>query len=139
MIPVALIRGVDAKGAPIGGAVVQPEGLRTKPGPYASGWYGWRAEHIRGVPNPPVMTDKNGYARVPYPTYVFERIETGMLCLSVNHPEFVPDRPERTVANSLPAGAPMKERLMDVWNRIQRKAFISRPDSVVLRKGAVFS
>ena len=39
-------------------------------------------------------------ARVPYPKYVFERIETGTLCLSVNHPDFVPDRPERIVATA---------------------------------------
>ncbi|MEK7675307.1 MAG: hypothetical protein AAB676_05670 [Verrucomicrobiota bacterium] len=134
--PVALIRVVDASGRPLVGAIVLPEGLRTKPGPYASGWYGWRTGQ-NGVPNPPVTTDKDGYARVPYPKYVFERIETGTLCLSVNHPDFVPDRPERIVATAPPAGAPWRVRLEDLWNRIRHKAFLARPQPVVLQKGAI--
>src|SRR5215831_2930795 len=76
--PVALIRVMDATGKPISGAIVRPEGLRTKPGPYVGGWYGWQAGR-NGVPNPPVKTDKAGCAPVPYPKYVFERIETGTL------------------------------------------------------------
>src|SRR6267143_126879 len=71
---VAIIRVVDASGKPLAGSVVRPEGLRTKPGPYVSGWYSWRAD-LNGVTNPPVTTDTDGYARVPYPKYVFERIE----------------------------------------------------------------
>ena len=54
--PVALIRVVDASGRPLVGAIVLPEGLRTKPGPYASGWYGWRTGQ-NGVPYPRVTTD----------------------------------------------------------------------------------
>ena len=34
------------------------------------------------MPNPPATTDNDGYARVAYPNYMFERIETGTLCLS---------------------------------------------------------
>jgi len=112
-----------------------PEGLRTKPGPYVSGWYGWRSD-ANGVPNPPVTTDKAGYGRVPYPTYVFERIETGTLCLSVNHPDYVPARPERVVATAPPAGAPWRVRLDDLWSRIQHKTLIARPDPIVLSNGA---
>lgn len=133
--PVALIRVVDAAGNPIVGAVIKPDGLRTKPGPYGSGHYGWRADRI-GVPNDPVVTDKNGYGRVPYPKYVFERIETGQISFSVNHPDFVPDRPFRFVSFSLPAGAPWRERAKYAWARIQRKALIVRPDPVVLERGA---
>ena len=134
--PVALIRVVDAAGRPIAGAVVLPEGLRTKPGPYVSGWYSWRMD-LNGVPNPPVTTDHDGYARVPYPQYVFERIETGTLCLSVNHPDFVPDRPERIIAMAPPTGAPWREWADYVWNRIRHKALIVRPEPVVLQKGAI--
>jgi len=36
--PVAVIRVVDASNQPIASAVVHPEGLRSKPGPYVSGW-----------------------------------------------------------------------------------------------------
>ncbi|MDB6026841.1 MAG: hypothetical protein JWM68_3064 [Verrucomicrobiales bacterium] len=133
--PVALIRVVDAAGKPIVGAVVQPEGLRTKSGPYRSGWYGWSTGKNK-VPNPPVATDADGYARVPYPKYVFELIETGTLCLKVDHPDFVPQRPERIVAIALPAGAPWQARLDDLWNRIKHNTLLARADPVALQKGA---
>ena len=134
--PEALIQVVDATGKPVVGAVVLRDGLRTKPGPYSGGWYSWRVE-LNGVPNPPVATDKDGYARVPYPKYVFERIETGTLCLKVNHPDYVPDRPERMVAIAPPAGAPWQEWADYVWKRIRHKALVARPDPVVLQKGAM--
>src|SRR5690242_14265390 len=82
--PVALIRVVHAATNPVPGAVVLPEVLRTKPGPYVSGWYSWVEDHL-GVTNSPVISDKEGYVRVPYPKYVFEQIETGTLCLAVDH------------------------------------------------------
>src|SRR5438034_4573000 len=108
------VAAVHASGKPLTGAIILPEGLRTKPGPYVSGWYTWLA-NVNGVPNPPVATGKDGCALVPYPKFVFERIETGTLCLSVNHPDFVPDRPERVVATAPPAGAPWRVRLDDLW------------------------
>jgi hypothetical protein len=134
--PVALVRVLDAAGQPVAGAVVFPEGLRTKPGPYVSGWYGWRPD-TTGVSNPPVVTDPDGYAVVPYPKFVFERIETGTLCLSVSHPDFVPDRPERVVASAPPTGAPWRARLEDLWKRIRHITLITRPDPIVLQPGAV--
>src|SRR5579859_4272013 len=77
--PLALIRVVDAATNGIASAVILPEGLRTKSGPYVSGWYSWMVDRV-GVTNSPAITDAEGYARVPYPKYVFERIETGTLC-----------------------------------------------------------
>jgi len=133
--PVALIRIVDSSGTPLAGSIVRPEGLRTKPGPYVSGWYGW-ATGNNHVPNPPVTTDKNGYVRVPYPKYVFERIETGTLCLSVDHPEFVPDRLERVVATAPPAGAPWRVLVDDLWDRIRHKTLLAQPEPIVLHQGA---
>ncbi len=133
--PVALIRVVDVSGQPIAGAIILPEGLRTKAGPYVSGWYGWRTS-ANGVTNAPATTDRDGYAKIPYPKFVFERIETGTLCLAVSHPEFVSDRPERVVASALPAGAPWRVRLEELWDRIRHKALLTRPDPVVLQKGA---
>jgi hypothetical protein len=133
--PVALIRVVDAAGNPIVGAVIKPDGLRPKPGPHASGHYGWDAGRL-GVPNSPVMTDKHGYARVPFPKYVVERLETGQISFSVSHPDFVPDRPFRRVSFWLPAGAPWRDWANQTWARIRRKAFIVRPEPVVLQRGA---
>jgi len=134
--PVALLRVVDASGKPIAGAMIRAEGLRTKPGPYSGGWYGWQAGRM-GVPNDPVTTDANGHARLPYPKYVFERIETGMICLSVDHPDFVPDRPERMVNFAPPSRAPWRVWLDYVWGRVQHKALVVRPDPIVLQQGGI--
>lgn len=134
--PVALIRVVDAAGKPVAHAVILPEGLRTKPGPYVSGWYGW-VTGKSGAPKNPVNTDANGYAQVPYPKYVFERIETGTIIFSVNHPDFVPDRPECVVTTAPPAGAPWRVWADDLWSRVQRRALVARVDPVVLKKGAI--
>ncbi len=133
---VALIRIVDAAGSPVSGATIQPEGLRTKPGPYVSGWYGWDAER-HGVPKDPVVTDADGYAAVPYPKYVFEKIETGAVHFSVHHPDFAPTRPERVVATAPPAGTPWRLWLNYLWHRVQQKVLIARPDPVVLERGAI--
>ena len=133
--PVALIRVVDAAGKPVAGAIITPEGLRTKSGPYQSGWYGWPTAG-NSVSNPPVKTDANGFARVGYPKYVFERIETGVLCLSVSDTNFVPDRPERAVATAPPAGAPWRLWADYLKDRIMHKELLSRVDPVVLQQGA---
>jgi len=53
MHPVAYVRVLSETGTPVAGALVLPEGLRTKPGPYVSGWYDWRIQENGGVPNPP--------------------------------------------------------------------------------------
>jgi hypothetical protein len=135
--PVALIRVVDSSGKPVAGAVIRPEGLRTKFGPYMSGWYGWGTALQRGVLAKTVRTDIDGYARVPYPKYVFERIETGKIIISVNHPEFVPIRPECIVAVTPPAGAPWKVWMNYIWDSVRHKTLLVRPDPVTLQKGAV--
>ncbi|MBL9173846.1 MAG: hypothetical protein JNL10_09950 [Verrucomicrobiales bacterium] len=129
--PAAFIRVRDPLGTPVPGAAVRIEGLRTKPGPYQGNWYAC-PEPFAAV----VTTDGAGVARMPYPRNVFEKIETGTLCLSVDHPNFVPDRPERVVASALPAGAPVRQRLGDLWDRIRRHSVIVRPDPVVLKVGA---
>lgn len=132
--PVALIRVVDASGKPVAGATVTPEGLRTKPGPYRNGWYAWSAGF--NVSNAPVKTDANGFAQIGYPKYVFEKIETGVLCLSVNDSHFVPDRPERDVAIAPPAGAPWRVWADYLKDRILHRQLVARVDPVVLQPGA---
>lgn len=134
--PVALLRVVDAAGKPIAGAVIKPEGMRTKSGPYQSGWYSWMPERNH-VPNPSVTTDHDGFAKVPYPKYVFERIETGTLCLGVSHSNFVSARPECIVATALPAGAPLRDRINEIIGRIQHQALIAHADPIVLQRGAI--
>ena len=134
--PVALLQVVDGKGKPIGGAVIRPEGLRTKPGPYVSGWYSWQPEHHH-VANSPVTTDAQGFARVPYPKYVFERIETGTLCLSVEHPDYVPERPEVMVAHAPPTGSPWRVWFDFALARVRHKVLVDRIDPIVLQKGAI--
>ncbi len=133
--PVALIRVVDAAGKPIAGAVLKADGMRTKEGPYVSGHYGWPSG-AKGVPNQPVTTDSHGQALIPYPKYVFERIETGELSFSVNHPEFVPDRPFRKVTTAPPEGAPWKMWIDYLKTRIAHKEILAQTEPVVLQKGA---
>lgn len=135
--PVALLRVVDTAGQPVSGAVIRPDGLRPKSGPYAHGHYGWRAGPDSGVPDKPVSTDNNGEARVPYPKFVFERIETGQISFSINHPDFVPDRPFRAVATTPPSGAPWREWVDYVLNRIRIKALTSQTEPIILQKGAI--
>ena len=134
--PVAVIRAVDASGKPVAGAIIRPDGLRTKPGPYVSGHYGW-ATAPSWPPNRPVVTDADGWARVPYPKYVFERIETGQISFSIQHPDFVPDRPFRVVDTKPPAGAPWRVWLNYVGGRLRLKALVARTDPVVLLRGGV--
>src|SRR3954470_13385162 len=135
--PVALIRVLDVSGHPIPGAVVQGEGLRTKPGPFVSGWYGWPNPPRGTVTNTPVTTDARGEARIPYPRFVFEKIESGTLCLRVSHPDFVAERPERQVDTGPPAGTPIRERFQDLIARIRNKRLIVEPKPIVLKKGGI--
>ena len=132
--PIALLRVVDAAGKPVAGAVIRPDGLRPKSA-INSGHYSWIAKNFPVGPNP-VSTDDHGHARVPYPKYVFERIETGQIGFSVNHPDFAPDRPFRLVATRPPAGAPWQAWADYFWARIRHKPLIVRTDPVVLQQGA---
>lgn len=134
--PVAMVRVVDTNGQPIAGAVIRPQGLRTKAGPYRSGWYAWRAD-ANGVSHQPVLTGNDGTATITYPKYVFEKIETGVICLGVDHHDFVPARPECEVDTTPPAGAPVGVILRYWWDRFRHRGLVSRPDAVVLNKGAI--
>ena len=80
----------------------------------------------KAVPKKPVITDKGGYARVQYPKFVIEHLETGVIIFSVNHPDFVPNRPERVVSTTPPKGAPWRVWRDYVWNRIQRRGNVVR-------------
>ena len=133
--PIAVIRVVDGAGKPVAGALIVPDGMRTKPGPYEGGHYGW----LRGTNGPPairVRTDGNGIALVPYPKYVFERIETGQISFAVSHPEFVPDRPFRVVTTVPPAGAPVQQWLVYLLQRVKLRALVAQPPPVHLKPGA---
>jgi hypothetical protein len=130
--PVAVLRVVDAAGQPVPGATIKREGMRTKPGAYRSGWYGWR-----GVENALVVTDVNGEAEIEYPEYVFEKVETGVVCLAVEHPDFVSQRAERDVDTSLPENAPKRDQLTHLVRRVVKKQLSARPDPIVLKKGGI--
>ncbi|MEO7300110.1 MAG: hypothetical protein ABI042_16215 [Verrucomicrobiota bacterium] len=134
--PVALVHIVDSAGNPISGAVISPEALRSKTGPYSSGWYVWSKRFV-SVPNDPVATDETGRANIPYPKHVFERIETGVIILSVNHSNYVFERPELVVDTTPPSGAPWQVRIKYLLDIIQRKALVARTETVVLKKGAI--
>ena len=130
---VAFIRVVDATGRPIRGATIMPDGLRPKKG---GGHYTWSAEYDRAGLKPTVVqTGADGYAKVVYPFYVREKLETGELSFVVDHPEFCAERPFRVVAASPPQNASLKEKSLYLIARLSRKVS-SHPDPVVLQRGA---
>jgi hypothetical protein len=83
------------------------------------------------------MTDSQGYAKLPYSKYVFERIETGTVCLSVEHPDYAPARPECRIALGPPAGAPWRAWFDYISDRIRHKALIVTTQPIVLEQGSV--
>ncbi len=89
----ARILVLDPDGHPLEGATVTQSGLRTKIEP-GSHW-GWDTEYHG--PEPKVVTHADGIAEVPCPKYVQEKLETGQMTWSVNHPEFVTFREDRNV------------------------------------------
>jgi hypothetical protein len=65
-----------------------------------------------------------------------EQLETGVIIVRVNHPDYCADLPERVVDASPPANAPFKEKLKYVGARLTGKVR-ARPDPVVLKRGGV--
>lgn len=133
--PIALIQVVDAAGRPVAGVTVTPEALRAR-GPYSAGWYPWETPE-RKAPNQPQMTDAEGFARVPYPIYVLERLETGVIILSISHPDFVAQEIELPVAPALPLGGPIPAWITYFKERFSPRAAGSAPKPIVLVKGAI--
>jgi len=113
----------------VAGATIKPDGLRPKNN---GGHYFW-TDRFEVKPTP-VTTDSSGVARVPYPHYVIEHLETGEISFSVDHPDFCSDRPFRVVSASPPANARLSVK-MEFYCRyvlafITRKVSV-RPDPVV--------
>jgi hypothetical protein len=124
-VPVAFIRVLNESGQPVSGATIAPDGLRPKKG---GGHYGWSSNYERsGVKAELVTTDAEGYARVKYPFYVVERLETEQISFAVDHPDFCAARPFRVVASSPPANALLNEKVKYLALRLVRKVS-ARPD-----------
>lgn len=135
MSPIAFIRVVDAAGNPVAGATIQPDGLRPKNN---GGHYLWTDRF--SVKPLPVTTDSAGVARVPYPHFVEERLETGEISFGVDHPDYCSDRPFRIVAAAPPANARLRTKVEYYLKYglalLTRKASV-HPDPVVLQRGAI--
>jgi len=85
---------LDPDGNPVEGAMVYCTGLRSKVEP-GSHW-GWDDEY---GPLPKIQTNAEGIAAMPYPKYLTEKIETGTMTWTVEHPEFVDFREDRSVSD----------------------------------------
>ncbi|EEF58283.1 hypothetical protein [Pedosphaera parvula] len=129
--PVAILKVIDAAGNPVAGAIITPDGLRPKKN---GGHYMWTDE--APVKPLPVKTDAKGIARVSYPHYVVERLETGEISFRVDHPDFCPDRPFRTVSASPPANATLLKKAQFFLAVITRH-IVTHPDPVVLKRGGI--
>src|SRR5262249_5290594 len=107
-VSIAWIQVLDESGRPVQAATIAPDGLRPEKGGCHDLW----SSGLEGSGLKPtvVQTDSDGYARVRYPFYVEERLETGEISFAVDHPDFCPDRPFRVVASSPPANAPLREK-----------------------------
>lgn len=130
--PLALIKVVDPAGKPVAGAVIKPDGLRPKKN---GGHYMWTERRFKVKPVP-VTTDANGLARISYPHFVLERLETEEVSFAVDHPDFCPVRPFRTVNAAPPANAKAKDKLKYWFKRITRQV-ATKPAPVVLQPGAI--
>ncbi|XZE20370.1 hypothetical protein SH449x_000238 [Pirellulaceae bacterium SH449] len=93
----------DPDGHPIENATVFPSGLRTKAEP--SSHWGWREELFGLLPK--MQTSAEGLVDLPYPKYMTEKLEVGTVTISVEHPDFVTFREDRSVDDA-PAEVPLK-------------------------------
>jgi len=69
-----------------------------------------------------VVTDANGMARVPYPTFVIENMETGAIIYEVTHPNFVDFKSESSSLDAsiqvmMEAGRHLELSLIDAQSR----------------------
>ncbi len=98
------VRITDPDGHPIENATVFPSGLRTKVRP-GDHWF-WAEERFGPVPK--IQTNAAGMVDLPYPKFVNEEIEVGTVTVSVEHPDFVTFREDRSVTDA-PAEIQLKQ------------------------------
>ena len=86
----------DPDDHPLEGATVSPYGLRSKADP-GSFWI-W-PEKLLG-PIPKLISDDEGLVDIPFPKYMLDKLETGSVALSVEHPDYVTLRKDRNVEDN---------------------------------------
>jgi hypothetical protein len=86
---------VDPDGNPVEEATVYCTGMRTKIKP-GSHW-GWTEEEHG--PLPKLKTNEKGIVAMPVPKFVTEKLVTGAMTWTVEHPDFVPFREDRNVVD----------------------------------------
>lgn len=91
------VRVTDPDGAPIPLATISPVGLRTKV--ERGSHYGW-GEKTHGK-RPSTTTDEQGLAEIRCPQFVYEKVETGVVTLLVEHPDYVTFREDRPVGDAV--------------------------------------
>ncbi len=84
---------VDPDGNPVQDALVYCTGMRTRIGP-GSFWY-WVTERYGPVAK--LKTGEDGVVEMPYPKYTTEKLEVGAINWTVEHPDFVHFREDRSV------------------------------------------
>jgi beta-lactamase regulating signal transducer with metallopeptidase domain len=90
---VVVVTVIDENGKPVAGATITPDGMRATDPRVRGSHYGWRPV-VHG-PVVKAMTNAEGKAEVKYPVAIIpeEKILTGEISFSVEHPEFGPARP----------------------------------------------
>ena len=116
---------VDESGKPVEGAEVEAHGLRTKK--IRSGdWYRWRGEAQKAV------TNAQGVARIQYPKYVEEQMETGKVDVLVSHKLFVVSRQEVSVDGSSKPVALLRGATVKVFGYVEREDQVVWPIHALL-------
>lgn len=119
------VRVVDEGGRPVRGARITPDGIRGTDG----GHYHWGEE--MAVKPAPVVTDEEGWAAIPYPKYIVERVRSIELSFGVKQPDFGSERPFVPVASPLTSTTGLKERLLYLWEDLRR---IGRVETIRLKR-----
>ena len=86
---------LDPDGNPVEDATVYCTGLRAKM--ERGSHYSWNSK-MHGT-RPKLKTNSEGIVEMPYPKYIVEKLETGTMTWSVEHPDFVDFREDRSLAD----------------------------------------
>jgi protocatechuate 3,4-dioxygenase beta subunit len=118
-----IVKVIDEQNNPVKGAVITPDGLRSKKDPGSH--YAWFGRVVEPVP---VTTNAEGIAEVAYPRYVGEKLQTGAISFQVGHPEFC-----RVHPMSFPVDGSAEPIVLEKGAILKVSGYIGSEDNVVMQ------
>ena len=119
--PIATVKVVDESGRPVAGAEITPTGLR--PRREVGGVVVWNRDH---GPLTPAMTDGDGVARVAYPRYAMEGLETDQITFVVDHPDYC-----RARSRGLPVSGNSEPVVLKKGGTLKLWGYVGSPQNTV--------